>query len=128
MFNWQYILFVAIGGMLGSVLRYMTSVVFQKLAWEPIWPTFAVNMAGSLLFGIVLAWLSKSSQYAEQLRMLLLVGFCGGFTTFSALSFEAWQLLKNHQYAKLLFYYSGSAVFGIIAIAAGFLIYQSSSE
>lgn len=128
MFNWQYILLVALGGMTGSVLRYMCYVVLDKFSYSILWPTFAVNMLGSFIFGASLAWISKAMDGHMGWRALILIGFCGGFTTFSALSFEAWELLKANQYAKLLLYYGGSAILGVVCLAAGYLIYQSSTE
>jgi CrcB protein len=81
-------LVVAIGGLVGSVLRWLTSV-----ALNPLWPavplgTLAVNIVGGYIIGMALAWFIHQPGAPVELRLLITSGFCGGFTTFSAFSAE----------------------------------------
>ncbi len=101
---------VAIGGALGSVLRYLTvSVVGGPVA------TLAVNVAGSLLMGVFFVVLSSRAQ----LSPLLMTGVLGGFTTFSAFSLDALRLYDGGHTAQALLYVTGSVLLSLIAVALG---------
>lgn len=125
MFNPTHLFLVAIGGMIGSVLRYLVSVLIDsKVAPANIpWGTFTVNLIGSFIIGMVLAYaLNKGQQANLQWQLFIATGICGGFTTFSALSKEAFVLLKNEQVALCCLYVFGTLALGIIATAAGYLL------
>lgn len=102
------------GGALGSIARYLLS--YGWLAGHTLlgFPagTFTVNAAGSLLIGILL-----SVTRSETATWLLIVGFCGGFTTFSTFSVDAVRLLKMEQYGAAALYI-GLSVAACIAFAA----------
>jgi CrcB protein len=84
---------VGIGGGFGSALRYLLSLAF---AHSFPFATLIVNAAGSALLGFLAMGFSLSSfENAQPMKLLLCVGFCGGFTTFSTFSFETIQLLQN---------------------------------
>ena len=101
---------VAIGGALGSVLRYLTiSVVGGPMA------TFAVNVVGSLVMGVLVVVLSGRMH----LSPLLMTGVLGGFTTFSAFSLDALKLYETGQSMQSLLYIAGSVLLSLAAVALG---------
>lgn len=110
---------VAIGGAAGSVLRYLTSVL--ALAWlGPAfpWGTLAVNAAGSLVIGAM-----AGADVEGQARLLLVTGFLGGFTTFSAFSLEA-TMLWGRAPALSVAYVAGSVLLGAACCMAGFWLFR----
>ncbi|NEV93776.1 fluoride efflux transporter CrcB [Psychroflexus sp. YR1-1] len=117
-------LLVFLGGGLGSLLRYWISIlVNQQLDSKlNLYGTFTVNIVGSLLIGLFMGWLLKSETPYPNLQLLVVVGFCGGFTTFSTFSAENLNLLKNNLYADFIWYGLGSLFLGILAVFIGVLI------
>ncbi len=125
MINTTHLLLVALGGMLGSALRYVVSVFINTKTASVIsipWGTFSVNIIGSLTIGLVFGYSMRSGGLEQNWRLFLATGVCGGFTTFSALSNESFLLLKEEQYAPLMFYIAASVVFGIAATALGYWV------
>ena len=84
--------------------------------------TLAVNIIGSFLIGFMLGIFMNSNLLHTNLKLFLVVGFCGGFTTFSSFTNENFLLLQNGQYLTALIYIGGSIIIGILAVFAGFLI------
>lgn len=119
-------LLVFLGGGLGSVTRYWVSILMQQqLAPKlPLFGTLTVNILGSLLIGLLMGWFLKAETSYPQLQLLLVVGFCGGFTTFSTFSAENLNLLKSNLYTEFLLYGVGSLVLGILAVFVGILIFK----
>ncbi len=79
------IFLVGIGGFVGSVLRYLVSVAFANWLGSPFpYATFAVNIAGCFVMGILFGLSERAGVLSPEMRALLMAGFCGGFTTFSA--------------------------------------------
>ena len=124
MFDKTNLLLVALGGMIGSVLRYMLSVfVSSRFSSTTIpWGTFTVNILGSFVIGLVSGLGIRNQQFELQWRLFLATGVCGGFTTFSALSNESYILLKEQQFTPFFIYIAVSLVLGIMATALGYLI------
>ena len=91
--NW---VLVFVGGGIGSCLRYSLSLLLPVSNFP--WATFAVNALASLAAGFIAGSLLTGSPSNDHLRLLLLVGFCGGFSTFSAFSHENYLLLQQQQY------------------------------
>lgn len=115
---------VFLGGGLGSSLRYLVSLIFQNKGLVGGFPlaTLFVNILGSFIIGMGLAYIGNNSTHC--LRYFLVVGFCGGFTTFSTFSFEALQLLRSSNYTYLALY----LLISIIAcIAMTYLGYKALS-
>lgn len=110
---------IALGGAAGSVLRYLVGGVVQHLSPRgfPV-GTLSVNVLGCLLIG-VLAQLFLNAQTSGPLRALLMVGFCGGFTTFSAFSHETAGLIEGGEYARGAAYILLSVTLCIAATFAG---------
>ncbi len=113
------LLFVALGGGLGSVLRYLTSFWIGK-SYSSAFPlgTFIINVLGCFVIGFLIG-LSSKTLLNEELRLLLVVGFCGGYTTFSTFSAENMKLLEAGNYWTLSFYIVASVLLGLIAVWGG---------
>jgi fluoride exporter len=103
MLSIKNILLVATGGALGSVLRYVLSLLINATAFP--YGTLVINIVGSFCIGMALAYCNKlATPFADDLKLLLATGICGGFTTFSAFSAENVHLLKQQQYGTMLLY------------------------
>lgn len=113
------LLLVGLGGGIGSVLRYSASLLIN-IKYFP-WPTFAVNIAGSFIIGLIFAACIKDEVFLNNWKLFLATGICGGFTTFSAFSLENMGLLQSGKIGMALTYIGLSIVLGI---AATFLGYQ----
>ncbi len=118
------ILYVALGGALGSTLRYLLSKWVDD-STESVYPygTFTVNIIGCLLIGILSALVSKSSLSIE-MRLLLVTGFCGGFTTFSTFASESLSLMRTQDWLIFIAYVTLSLWLGIGAVWIGSKITQ----
>lgn len=118
---WKEILYVGIGGGIGSILRFLTSRIVARYA-QAEWlflGTFAANIIGCLLIGLFAGWLLATNPSNQTLRLLFIVGFCGGYTTFSAFAFENLRLIEMHQWGLFLLYTFASVVLGILAVWVG---------
>ena len=115
------LLFVFIGGGAGSLLRYLIAYRFtlSEAGSTSPWATLLVNCVGCFLIGIFGMWFSQVTWESQQLRLLLLTGFLGGFTTYSAFSFETVQLL-NEGFLLLAFeYVLASLLLGLLLTILG---------
>ncbi|MBM3439748.1 MAG: fluoride efflux transporter CrcB [Bacteroidetes bacterium] len=112
------LLMVALGGALGSSLRYG---IAQWLR-ESVFPlgTLLVNLAGCFIIGMVLAASLKHQDFANNWRVFVAAGFCGGLTTFSAFSLEGLQMLQEQKILPYILYVGGSVLFGLAATWAGY--------
>ncbi|MBA69032.1 MAG: fluoride efflux transporter CrcB [Rhizobiales bacterium] len=116
-------LLVFAGGGLGALCRFAaTSLVGRSLGTKFPWGTMAVNVAGSLAMGLVIAWLGRRSAGDAHLRLLLATGFLGGFTTFSAFSLDAVSLYERGAITAAAGYIAASVVVSILALFAGLVI------
>jgi len=119
---WKNILLIGTGGFVGSVARYYVSKINLHVEFLSI-PvgTLLVNVLGSFLIGFLTGISAKSMLLNAHLRMLLMVGFCGGFTTFSTFSGENLMLMQNGQFLSVLLYTSLSVIFGFSAVYLGYI-------
>ncbi len=114
------VLLVGLGGALGSIFRYLVSVTVQRFFSAPFYfGTLAVNILGCFLAGILIAAIEKQEWGNSHLRWLLVTGFCGGFTTFSAMSFESLALIKSGRVWECLAFNAACISLGLLAVFAG---------
>lgn len=112
----KQLLLIFIGGGTGSMLRYLIDRWLSSAAFP--WGTFAVNIIGCFLIGLFGSWIARHS-LSPDLRLLLVVGLCGGFTTFSTFSNEALTMMRNGQYALCFTYITISVAAGLAATLIG---------
>ena len=116
------LLLIGAGGFIGSVARYLVSRLNTRLDWLSI-PvgTLLVNILGSLLIGFLIGISEKSPLLTLELRMFLMVGLCGGFTTFSSFTGENLMLMRNGQFLPLFLYTGLSILLGFTAVYLGYM-------
>ena len=121
----RVLLWIACGGALGAVLRYGLSVGCQRLAGG-VFPvgTLAVNVAGCLLIGFLGALLSGPALLRDELRLGLLVGVLGGFTTFSTFGWETFALLNDGEWSRAAANVVASNALGLAAVWLGYRVAQ----
>lgn len=117
------IVFIAAGGATGAVARYLVNIsplanVFGKF---PL-PTFLVNVSGSFLIGFLLILLTDKYDINDNLRMAVIVGFIGAFTTFSTFEMEIYGLIREKLLLTAFLYLLLSVVVGFFGLAAGVLL------
>jgi fluoride exporter len=118
--NAYKILIIGLGGFLGSVMRYITvRWVDGKLNALFPYGTLTVNIVGSFLVGVIYMAALRKAGLSENGRLFMGVGFCGGFTTFSAFALENFNLMQEKLLGTSILYISLSVVAGILALAAG---------
>ena len=112
-------LWVALGGAAGAAARYsVVQWAGGRWGWTFPWGTLAVNITGSLAIGLVMTLLL--ARYADAAyRYLLVSGFLGGYTTFSAFSFEMLALVEERRWDAAALYVGGSVILGLLATALG---------
>jgi len=116
----QFIL-IALGGALGSICRYWLSTAVQRFA-SPFFPygTFAVNVLGCLIFGIIVGAARQRFVLGPSERAFLLIGILGGFTTFSTFTYETFALLQDGEWLRAFANAAGQVVCGLVALWAGY--------
>ncbi len=115
------VLVVGLGGFLGSLARYKLGgwVLHHTASWQFPLSTFAVNVVGCTIVGILVGIAEQRHELSPAARLFLITGFCGGFTTFSAFGFETVYLLRRHEVAWALANAVLSVVAGIGAVWLG---------
>ena len=115
------VILVGIGGMIGSIVRYLSAILYTKhfpASFIP-WGTFAVNILGCLLIGIVYGLSERFHFLTPHWRLFLTTGICGGFTTFSAFAYENISMLQQANYTGFAVYSLGSLVLCLLSVFAG---------
>ena len=112
------LLYIAVGGALGSVGRFLLGNALQRAGGFPT-GTLVVNVLGSFLAGFVLRFALETSHVSPETRAFLAVGFCGGFTTFSTFAWEAVSLGEQGAWARSTLYLGLSVALTLMACVAG---------
>lgn len=110
---------VALGGAAGSLARYGLVSLLRRADLSPLWGTLAVNVAGSFAIGAVWAWCLARPDTPDWVRLGLMTGLLGGFTTLSAVSLETLQLLQGGAAGAALANAAANVALGLLACAAG---------
>lgn len=114
------IMSVAVGGAFGAVARYLINIsplarLFEKFPF----PTFFINITGSFLIGFLLILLTDKLAVSDNLRMAIIVGFLGAFTTFSTFEMEIYGLVQERQFVMAFLYFFLSVLVGFIGVVGG---------
>lgn len=115
----RQLLFVALGGALGSAMRYLTAILLARHYTGSIpLATLVVNVLGCFLIGLLIGLCSETTY----LRLLFITGFCGGFTTFSTFTAESYVMFREGAYGLALLYIAGSVLIGLLALWVGLYV------
>jgi CrcB protein len=116
-------LFVALGAALGGAARYGVYNIVARFS-SPVRPlgTLAVNIVGSFLLGVLIFAFKAEGALDERLKLLLTVGFCGGFTTFSTFSLETAYLIRREEYWNAAANAGLNVFLTVAGVAAGYLV------
>jgi CrcB protein len=114
---------IAVGGAAGAVSRYLIQGWVEDLAGGRFpWGTFAVNISGSFLVGVVFALAMDRAILSPEIRVPLMIGFIGSYTTFSTLMLESWRLVEEGDMVFALGNIVVSVVVGMTAVIAGLAV------
>jgi len=114
---------IAVGAAAGGVSRYyLASAIQQRMGASFPWGTLAINVTGSLLLGFLIRYAIATPAISTEVRAMLTVGFCGGYTTFSSYSYEAMVLIEDGEIGRAAVYSLGSVVLALLATFAGFVL------
>lgn len=114
---------IGAGGAVGSVLRYYSGQFISKNYPSQIpLGTLIVNLLGCLLIGILLGYFAKNQGLSNEWKLLLVTGFCGGYTTFSTFAAENITLIQNQQVSQAILYIGFSVLLGLAAVYSGIMI------
>lgn len=116
------LLMVFLGGGIGSVLRFLLARLWNSSETGIPYGTFAANIIGSLLIGMILGYIANKEFISTNTQLLLATGFCGGFTTFSTFAYENHLFLKAGDFGSFALYTIGSFILGFLAVFLGIWI------
>ncbi len=117
------LLLVMIGGGAGSGLRFLTYHYCSRyfVGNFPV-ATFICNILGCIAIGVLSGWIARTAGGDSAMKWLLVTGFCGGYTTFSAFGIENFSLLQGNNIMTAIAYIAASVCFGILAVGLGLAI------
>ena len=117
------LLYVAVGSALGGVSRYLLGGLIQRLL-DTTFPagTLLINISGSFLLGVILRYAIETPTFSPEIRALLTIGFCGGYTTFSTFSYETVALLEDGEWTRAGLYVGASVVLSLLGVFLGFAL------
>lgn len=116
-------LWISLGAIIGANARYLISS-WAAERWGASFPygTLLINLTGSLIVGVFLTFATQRALVDPRLRLLIAVGFCGSYTTFSTYTYESINLMLNGSWGAGLLNLLGSSGLGLLAVALGILI------
>lgn len=115
----------ALGGAFGAAIRYGLGVLLPLQMGFPF-ITFAINLSGSFFIGLLFGWLARAGD-SEVLRVFLGIGILGGFTTFSAFSWEVLTLIEKREIVSAALYIGGSLLGGVAMVALGYWLSRAAA-
>ena len=119
------LLLVGLGGFIGSIARYYTQILFNKILPGNIpYGTLTANVVGCFIIGIIFASGLKQGILSAEWKLFIAVGFCGGFTTFSSFSLENFLLLQSGQYQAMMIYFLSSLFLGLGATLLAVFLFR----
>ncbi|CAN7551172.1 fluoride efflux transporter CrcB [Rhizobium sp. LjRoot98] len=121
-----HILLVAAGGALGSVLRYLVGLwTLRSFGPSFPWGTLTVNITGSFLIGVFAEVIARKFGASAEMRVFLITGILGGYTTFSAFSLDAITLFERGEPVTALIYVASSVLLSALAVFAGLALMRA---
>ena len=118
-------LYVAAGGAFGAVCRYLLTSEITSLAGRGFpYGTMTANIIGSLLMGVAIGVIATMLPRGKEFHALIVIGALGGFTTFSAFSYDSWLLIERGQWLAAGVYILGSVILCILAFFAGMWLFK----
>jgi CrcB protein len=124
--NVVLVVYVALGGALGSVARYLLSLAVHRYTAAGFpYGTFTVNIVGCALFGLIIGAAEHRIDLTPAVRAFFLVGVLGGFTTFSAFTFDTLELLRTAAFLRAALNVLGQIAFGLLALWLGYILAKS---
>ncbi len=116
------IIFIALGGAIGALLRYYVAVLITKNVIGSFpWPTLTVNLIGSLIIGVM--WgIAEQSNLSVYIKSFIFVGLLGAFTTFSTFSLDIFNLIRKNEMETAVMYAMISVVLGIFMVGGGYFL------
>ena len=117
------LLFVGLGGGIGSIFRYLTSFYIARYvpAKFPL-ATFTANILGCFLIGLLFGYFEKNNVVNSDMKLLFVTGFCGGYTTFSTFGYENISLFQSNNSLLAFAYIGASLIFGLLAVWLGLFL------
>jgi fluoride exporter len=114
------LLYVAFGSALGGVSRYLLAGLIQR-SLDTTFPTgtLLINISGSFVLGAILRYAIETPTLSPEVRALLTIGFCGGYTTFSTFSYETVAMLEDGEWARAGLYVGASVLLSLVGVFLG---------
>lgn len=114
------LLSIAAGGALGAVSRFCLGNLISRIIGSALpYGTFVINIVGCFFMGLIMTMIIERGMLSAAWRLLLCVGFLGGFTTFSSFGYETLMLLQEEKIVAVLAYVGGSIILGLMSAALG---------
>ena len=121
--TFSHAIWLAVGGGLGTLSRVLVIMLAVRLCGRDFpWGTFVVNLCGSFLFGLIVAFGRGRMNVPAGLETILLVGFLGGFTTYSSFAFQSYAFLEQGRPFLAGVYVVGTVISGLVCVWAGVMV------
>ncbi len=113
------LVYVGVGGFIGSILRYLVKEWVQVVGGGYPLGTLVVNVLGSFFLGIVVSAMEYKEIFTEDTRLFLTIGLLGGFTTMSTFSYDSYRLIERKEFALFLMNVGGTIILTLLAVFLG---------